>query len=160
MRLVTTARRPGASAVETALVLGVLLVLVFGLIAGGTGVFRQQQMECLACEGARWASARAGDYQKDTNGPCPTAQQIADRAVAPLAVGVDPAALGVKVEWIDGATNTAWDWDAAPKDVRSVTASGEYVTNSVRVTVTYQWAPGTFWSPRAIGGVCVMPLSN
>lgn len=160
MRLATASRRPGVSAVETAIVLSVLLVLVCGLIAGGTGVFRQQQVQCFAHEGARWASTRGANYQADTNGPSPTSQQIATQAVLPRAAGMNPADLTVKVEWIDRSTNTAWDWDAAPKDVRSVTAAGEYVSNTVRVTVTYRWAPGMLWGAKDIGGVCELPLSN
>lgn len=160
MRTTTRPRRRGVSAVETAIVLSVLLVLVCGMIAGGTGVFRQQQAQCLASEGARWASARAGDYQKDAGAASPSRQQIVDQAVLPKAVGIDPADLDVTVEWVDRATGTPWDWDAAPKDVRSVTASGEYVSNAVRVTVRYRWSPGMFWGGTTIQAVAEMPLSN
>ncbi|MDY3554904.1 TadE/TadG family type IV pilus assembly protein [Gemmata sp. JC717] len=160
MRLSGAVRRHGVSAVETAIVLSVLLILLGGLIAGGTGAFRHQQVQCLACEGARWASTRAGDYQKDTAGPSPTAQQITDAAVLPKAVGIAPADLNVRVEWVDRSTGAVWDWDAAPKDVRSVTSSGEYVSNAVRVTVTYVWSPGVIWGQKVIGSVCELPLSN
>ena len=160
MRSGTTTRRRGVAAAETAVVLSVLLVLVFGIIAGGIGAFRHQQVQCFASEGARWASVRGSGYQSDASGPSPTRQQIVDRAVLPRAVGVRPADLTVEVAWIDRATNTVWDWDAAPKDVRSVTAGGEYVSNSVRVTVTYRWTPGALWGARDITGVCELPLSN
>src|SRR3954454_1474362 len=113
-------RRTGATAVETAVVLLVLFVLVFGILVGGVGVFRHQQVAGLAREGARWASVRGGQYYKETGQAPPTKQQIADAAVRPLAVGMDPAAVAVQVEWVDKGTNTATDWDAAPKDVWSV----------------------------------------
>ena len=46
------------------------------------------------------------------------------------------------------------------KDVRSVTASGEYVTNAVRVTVTYRWSPGLFGDPLVVRGVCETPMAQ
>lgn len=159
MTRTTPNRRRGVSAVETALVLSVLLLLVCGLLAGGFGVFRHQQVQCLACEGARWASAHGGDFQNDA-GAAPTRQQIADQAVLPRAVGMNPADIDVKVEWIDRGTNTVWDWDAAPKDTRSVTATGEYVSNTVRVTVTYRWTPGVFWGDSTMQSVSELPMSN
>ena len=83
-----------------------------------------------------------------------------DQAVRPLAVGMDPAAVTVQVEWIDKGTNTATDWDAAPKDVWSVSPSGEYVTNAVRVTVSYQWVPGFGLDPMTLTSVSVVTLST
>jgi len=152
-------RRRGAVVVETALVIPVLLVLMIGLIVCGFGVFRYQQVAGLAREGARWASVRGGDYQKDAAQSPPTEQQIAAQAVIPFAVGMDPSNLTVQVQWVDRGSGTVWDWDAAPKDVRSITATGEYVTNTVRVTVTYQWTPGAFWNPMALQSVTEMPMS-
>jgi Flp pilus assembly protein TadG len=153
-------RRPGTAAVETAVVLSVLLLLVCGVIVGGIGVFRAQQVTLLACEGARYASVRGGDYQNDTGGSSPTQQQIINQAVSPMAVCMNPSDVSVTVEWINNATNTALAWDAAPKDVRSVTATGQYISNTVRVTVTYQWAPGFFWNTMTLQAVCELPMSN
>ena len=82
------------------------------------------------------------------------------QAVYTKAAGMNTADISVKVEWIDRSTGTPYDWDAAPKDVRSVTPLGEYVSNSVRVTVTYQWSPGMFWAPTAMRGVSEFPMSN
>lgn len=154
------AQRRGAVAVETALVIPVLLLLMIGLIVGGFGVFRFQQVACLAREGARWSSVRGGDYQKGANANPPTRQEIIDAAVRPLAVGMDPEKLDVRVEWIDRATGAAHDWDAATKDVRSITAAGEYVSNTVRVTVSYQWSPGVLWAPVTVQSACEMLMSN
>jgi Flp pilus assembly protein TadG len=152
--------RRGTAAVETALALLVLLLLVCGLIAGGIGVFRTQQVTCLAGEGARWAGVRGSNYQLDANAPSPTTQQIIDQAVLPVAVSMNPSDISVTVEWIDNSTGTVWGWDGSPKSVRSVTATGEYVSNTVRVTVTYMWAPGMFWGTTAMQGVCELPMSN
>ena len=159
MTFATFVRRRGVSAVETAIVLSVLMVLMCGMIIGGSGVFRHQQVQCLACEGARWASVRSGEYQKET-GAAPTKQQIIDQAILPKAVGMNASDITVQVEWIDKSTNTATDWDAATKDIRSVASTGEYVSNTVRVTVSFQWTPGMFWGATTVRNVCELPLSN
>jgi Flp pilus assembly protein TadG len=143
-----------------AVVIPVLLLLMCGLIVGGIGVFRYQQVGCIAREGARWASVRGADYAADTGLASPTTQQIISNGVLPLAVSMDPTRITVQVEWIDQSSNTAWNWDASPKNVRSITATGEYVTNTVQVTVTYVWSPGIFWDPMTLQSVTQMPMSN
>ncbi|MBP3958456.1 pilus assembly protein [Gemmata sp. G18] len=160
MLLAPSPRRTGATAVETAIVLSVLFLLVCGLIIGGIGVFRHQQVTCLACEGARWASTHGGEYEKEPNTSAVSLQQIIDQAVTPKTVGMNPADVSVKVEWIDRSTDTAWDWDSAPRDMRSITPMGEYVSNTVRVTVTYRWPAGMFWGTTTMQSVCELPMSN
>jgi Flp pilus assembly protein TadG len=151
--------RGGAVVVEAAIVFPVLLLLLCGLMVGGTGVFHYQQVEFQACEAARWASVRGSDYRKQTNQTSPTQQQILQQAVLKYAPNMDPTAISIQVEWINNATNTTMAWDASPKDVRSITASGEYFTNTVRVTVQYQYSPGMFWSPMTIQSVSEAPMS-
>lgn len=152
--------RRGAAMVETAIVLTVLVLLVIGLIVVGFGVFRHQQAACLSCEGARWASTRGAQYESDGDQTAATRQQIIDQAILPRAVGMNPSDLTVQVEWIDQGTGIAWDWDSSPKTMRSITASGDYVTNTVRVTVTYRWSPGILLGQTDIRGVSEMPMSN
>lgn len=151
--------RPGVAALETAFVLPVFIFLLLGLLTGGMGVFRYQQVACLAREAARRASVCGADYQKETNQTSPTQAEIIQQSVTPLAVGMDPASLNVTVQWMNQATNTTQSWDSAPKDVKSINASGEYVTNSVSVTVTYTWAPGLFLGPVTLTSVSQVPMS-
>ena len=151
--------RTGAVALEAAIVLPVLLLLILGLIVGGTGVFRYQQVACQAREAARWACVRGSDYQKQTQQSSPSQQQILEQAVRPFATGMDPAALSIQVQWIDNGTNTAWAWDSASKNVRSITSSGQYISNSVSVTVQYQYTAGLFWSPMTLQSVTQVPMS-
>jgi Flp pilus assembly protein TadG len=153
-------RRRGAHAVEAAIVLPVMLVLLLGLVVGGMGVFRYQQVACLAQEAARWTCVRGGDYQKDTDAASPTQNQVLQQAVLPLAVGMDPSQLALKAQWIDQGTNTTLDWDSAPKDVKSLNGAGEYVTNTLRITITYTWSPGLFLGPVTLTSVCEVPMSN
>jgi Flp pilus assembly protein TadG len=141
-------------AVEAAVVYPVVLFVFLALILGGVGVFRYEQVACQAREAARWASVRGSDWQQETKQDSPTQQQILQQAVLPLAAGMDPAKITIKVQWIDQATGTAVDWDKAGKDVRSPTASKDYVTNTVRVTITYEWSPAMF-----LTSTCEVPMS-
>jgi Flp pilus assembly protein TadG len=151
--------RPGAVAVETAVVLPVFLFILLAIIVGGMGVFRYQQVACLAREAARRASVCGADYQKQTNQSSPTQEQICQQAVLPLAAGMDPASLNVTVQWVNQGNNTVQGWDSAPKDVKSINALGEYVTNAVRVTVTYTWTPGLLLGPITLTSVSQVPMS-
>ena len=56
-----TARR-GAAMVEAAVVYPVTLLLLIGTIVLGLGIFRYEQVQSLAREGARYASVRGPDY--------------------------------------------------------------------------------------------------
>jgi Flp pilus assembly protein TadG len=137
------ASRRGAAAVEAAVVYPVLMLLLFGLIVGGLGVFRYQQVALLAREGARAASVRGSRWEKETAQPSPTQRQLSDQVKA-LAAGMDPALLTVQVDWVDVAGGTVTPWDSASKKTTSPAANGDPVANHVRVTVTYQWVPELF----------------
>jgi Flp pilus assembly protein TadG len=153
-------RRGAALTLEAAIVLPVMLVMLFGLMVGGMGVFRYQQVACLAHEAARYASVRGSYYQNDTGQSSPTTAQILQTAVLPMLVGMDPDQLSITVQWINQGSNTAYDWDTAPKSVKSINSLGEYVTNSVRVTVTYQWSPGIFVGSVTMTSVSELPMSS
>jgi Flp pilus assembly protein TadG len=156
----TPATRPGVVIVETAVVLPVLLFILLAIIIGGTGVFRYQQVACQAREAARWTSVRGADYQRDSNLPSPTSQQVVAATVQPMALGMDPNVLAVRIQWIDQGTGTVQDWDAATKDVRSISPLGEYVNNAVRVTVTYQWNPGLIPGTITLQSISQLPMSH
>jgi Flp pilus assembly protein TadG len=140
-RCSSTRRRRAALILESAVVYPVMIVLLLGLVICGVAVFRYQQVACQAREVARWASVRGADFQRDTGSESPTQNQILQGVLLPLAAGMATESLSLQVQWIDQATGTAYDWDSATKEVKSVTASGEYVTNTIRVTVSYQWSP-------------------
>jgi Flp pilus assembly protein TadG len=152
--------RPGATAVETALVLPALFLLVIGLIVGGFGIYRYQQVAFQAREAARWTSVRGAEYQKDTNLDSPTQQQIYQQVVLPLAAGMDPNSLSIQVQWVDKGSNTVTDWDKAAKDVWSINSAGQYVNNAVRVTISYQWTAEFFFDPITLQSVSEIPMSE
>jgi Flp pilus assembly protein TadG len=155
-----TQRRAGGTTVETALVFPIVLFVFLFLIVGGMGVFRFQQVACLAQEAARWTCVRGAEYQKDANQDSPTRAEIFQQAVLPLAVGMDASQIDLQVEWINQATGTSQSWDSAPKDIKSRTAQGEYVTNTVHVTVTYTWSPGFLTGPLTMTSQCELPMSE
>jgi Flp pilus assembly protein TadG len=161
MRHRPRSRRPAAVAVEAALVHPLMIFLLLALIVGGMGVFRHQQAAGMAREAARYAAVRGSDWQKASDKPSPTAQEIRQHAVEPLAAGMDLGSLSVEVVWIDRATGQEAPWDQSPKDALSLTKSGDYVTNRVRVTVTYQFSPKVLaLGSMQLRSVCEFPMSS
>jgi Flp pilus assembly protein TadG len=153
-------RRHGGLILESALVYPPMLFLLLGFVICGMAVFRFQQVACLAREAARWASVRGADFQRDTNSESPAQQDILQQVVLPLATGMATEQLTLQVQWIDQGSGIIYDWDSATKDVRSVAASGDYVTNTIRVTVVYQCAPSFFWmSPLDLKSTCEIPMA-
>jgi Flp pilus assembly protein TadG len=146
--------------VESALVYPVVVLLLFGLIVGGLGVFRYQLVACQAREAARWASVRGANWQKSTGTSSPTTSEIVQQVVLPLTAGMDPKKLTVQVQWIDQTTGTAYDWDGASKAPTGTTSTGDTVANRVRVTVTYQWFPEVFLTgPLNLKSVSEIPMA-
>ena len=135
-------KRTGALAVEAAIVYSVLFILILGLIVGGIGVFRYQQVACMAREGARWASVHGGDWQTDTTQPAAAQDDILQQAVLPFGVGMDPTAVSIQVQLVDRAAPKVSEWDKVGHPPTARDSSSNLVTNRVRVTVTYRWIPG------------------
>ena len=153
-------RRAGATTVETAIVLTVFMLLIVGILVCGIGVFRYQQVAWLSREASRWASTRGAEIEKESDRTCPTQQEIRDAAIMPYTIGMEPDQLAVDVEFVDAATDTAVPWNEGSKEIRSISTSGEYVTNRVRVTVTYRWLPGRLGRPMTLRSVSEHPLTN
>ena len=155
----TPQRRRGAVTVEAAIVVPTVLFLLLAIILGGMGMFRYQQVACLAREAARYASVHGGDYQKDNSVTSPTVSQIQQQSVTPLAVGMASSNLSVQVQWLDCGQNTLTDWDSATHEVVSINSQGEYVNNAVKVTVTYKWSPGMFIGDVVLRSVSQQPMA-
>jgi Flp pilus assembly protein TadG len=126
-------RRSAATVVECALVMPVLLLLVFGLIVGGLGVFRYQEVTSLAREGARYASVHGQKYELNTGKKASTSADVYNNAIAPRIASLDPANVTYTVTW-------------DPDDHQ-----GSFVT----VTVNYQWIPEAY-----LGGVTLSSSST
>src|SRR6266849_3601893 len=95
-------RRSGVTMVEFAIVGPVVFLLLLGLLIGGMGTFRYQEIASLAREASRWASVHGTQYQKDTGMPAATAQDIYNNVIAPNAVSLDRSNLTYTVTWNTG----------------------------------------------------------
>lgn len=152
--------RRAAVTVETAIMLPVLLIMLLGILVGGMGVFRYQQIASLSREAARHAAVRGASWQLETGRTSPTGDQILNDVVRSRAVSMDPGKLALTIEWIDGVTGAVVAWDDSSKAPRSITAAGEPVANRLRVTVTYRWMPEWFLTgPITMQSVSEVPTS-
>src|SRR5262245_54170270 len=95
----TTGQRSGATVTEFAMISPVLMLLLFGLVVGGLGIFRYHQVAGLAREAARYASVRGLDYERETGLPAATQDSIRDEVVLANSAGLDPASLTCTVTW-------------------------------------------------------------
>ena len=160
MRACSAPKRRGVVAIEGAVVYSAFLALVFMLVIGGAGVFRYQLVAALASEAARFGSVRGSAFADETQSASPTAQEIYDRAVAPLVIGMDRSKLTLRVEWINTTTDEVFDWDAAPKRPYNQSTTGVVETNRIRVTVLYRWFPECFLGgPLTMTAVTELPMA-
>jgi hypothetical protein len=146
--------------VEAAVVLPVVLFLLLGLIVGGMGVFRYQQVACQAREAARWASVRGARWQQATGQTSPTKQHILQQAVVPFSAGMNTSSISIQVYWIDEVSGKVVDWDTSSKAPVTLTASNQAVNAHIRVTVSYQWTPLAFQGvAKTLQSTCEIPMS-
>lgn len=126
--------RRGVTTVEVALVAPLTFLLLIGLVVGGFGIFRYQQVAALAREGARWASVRGPQYQRRNRQPAPTSADVFNNAIRPKAVSLNPQQLTYAVEWDADATTVA-------------------------VTVNYDWVPERYLFPVKFTSRSAMPIT-
>jgi Flp pilus assembly protein TadG len=97
--------RRGASLVEAAIILSILLTLIFGMIDLGLGVMRFNMISHAAREGVRQAMVNgqfsrnpwpAGSWAASSSG------QPAVDAISPQLIGCDLAQTTISVAWVDG----------------------------------------------------------
>jgi Flp pilus assembly protein TadG len=116
-------RRSASSAVEAAIVFPIAFLLLLGLMSGGMGIFRYQEVASLAREGSRWAAVHGSQYALDTGNAAATAKDVYDNAILPKVVGLDTSKLSYQV---------TWNPDKQPPN------------STVTVTVSYQWSPEVY----------------
>ncbi len=83
----------GASAVEFAIVVPILIALSFGAIDGGRAMLTFNSVERLARDGARYASVRGSES------PGPTTRDKVTNYLKGRATGLDNSKLGVNITW-------------------------------------------------------------
>ena len=135
--------------VETALILSVLFLILFGTVNGAIAVFRYQQCAHAAREGARWAAVHNTEYAFDTGKPACTQSDVRTTAVLPQAIGMDPNGVGCTVTW-----------DQSNKPTHTAVVNGQVVNrqNMITVTVSYTWDAGLVFGPMTVSSTSVSPV--
>jgi Flp pilus assembly protein TadG len=142
--------RPAATVVEFAVVAPATFLLLLGLLIGGLGIFRYQQVARLARDASRWASVHGTQYAQDTGNSAATATDVYNQVIAPNATGLNLNNLTYSVTW-----NTSND----PYHTATVNGHDEYVANTVTVTITYQWIPEAYLNGITLTSTSVTVMS-
>jgi Flp pilus assembly protein TadG len=129
--------RPGTHTLECAVIFPALFLLLLGLLVGGLGVFRYQEVASLAREGARYASVHGATYESTTGRPAATGVDVFNNAISPRAVILDPAKLHYSVTW-------------NPDNKQGST---------VTVQVSYDWVPEAYLGGITLSSTSTMPMS-
>ena len=117
-----------------AVVAPLAFLLTIGVIVGGMGVFRYNQVASLAREGARWASVRGREYQNDAHRSRVTSDDVLSEVIRKKSVALDPKRLQCDMTW-------------GPNDT------------TVSVTLRYEWIPGVFGKGGVFQSTAVMFVS-
>jgi Flp pilus assembly protein TadG len=143
-------QRKGATLVENGLVLSITLMFVVDLIVIGLGVFRYQQTAAVAREAARWASVHGGQYAQETAQPMATPASVRAYAIPRYSTGLDPNHIT--------AFTVTWD-NASEMPTYFDYANQVWKSNSVHVTISYQWIPEAFLGGITLTSTSEMPMS-
>lgn len=130
MRKENKSDRRGVSMVEAAAVYPLTLVLLIGTVVLGIAVFRYQQVQALAREGARYASVHGPTYASQQDSSIATSDTVLTY-IETLAVGMQKSNLSCTVTW-----------NPSPP-----TASP---ASTVTVQITYAWTPEAYFSQQAV----------
>ena len=142
--------RSGAAMVEFAVVAPITFLLLLGLLIGGLGIFRYQQVARLSRDAARWAAVHGTQYALDAKSPAATAQDVYNVVIAPNAATLDLSKLTYSVTW-----NTS----NSPYHVATVNGQQVKVANMVTVSITYHWIPETFLGAVNLSSTTVSVMS-
>ncbi len=138
--------RPAATLVEFAMVGSVTMLLLIGMVVGGLGIYRYQQVARLARAASRYASVHGTQYASDTGNSAATATDVYNNAIVPNAAGLDTKKITYSVTWSTSNSPT-----------HSTTTNGVTTTiaNTVTVTVNYSWIPEAY-----LGGITLNSSST
>jgi Flp pilus assembly protein TadG len=142
-----TGGRRAAAMLEFATVAPCLILLLFGVVIGGLGMFRYHQVAALAHAAARHAAVRGRDYERETGKPAATQESILKDVVLANAAGLDPAQLTCTVTW-----NRS---NAANEFLPDKTVVG----NVVSVRVSYLWVPEGLFGALTLTSTSKVPMS-
>jgi Flp pilus assembly protein TadG len=143
-------KRQGATLVESALVLGMTLLLILGLIVLGLGIFRYQQTAAVVREAARWASVHGGLYAQETGQAAATQNSVKNQVIPNFSTGLDPNHITV--------FTVTWD-NASEMPIYFDSTNQVWISNAVHVTIGYQWIPEAFFGGATLTSTSEMPIS-
>jgi Flp pilus assembly protein TadG len=126
--------RRGMTTLECAVVYPVTILLLMGTVIVGLGIFRYQQLQSLAREGARYASVHGPLYASENGQPMASTSTVLTY-VQGLAVA------------LDGLNCTA------------VSYSATTLPCTVSVTLTYTWTPEAYFDSMAWTVTSTMPVT-
>ncbi len=135
LRLRSICPRHGTTIVEMAIVGPLTFLLLIGLVVGGLGVFRYNQVAALARESARWAAVRGRTFERVEHGTPITKADLLSNVIVPRATALDLDRLSCDLTWDD------------KKRV-------------VCVTVEYQWLPEAFFPAMKLISSATSVVSN
>jgi Flp pilus assembly protein TadG len=142
--------RPAATVVEFAFVGSATFVILLGLLIGGLGIFRYQQVARLARDASRWASVHGTQYAQDTKNSAATPADVYNQVISPNEAGLDLSQLSYSVTW--NSSNS-------PYHTTVVNGQQTKVANTVTVTITYQWIPEAILSGVTMSSTSVSVMS-
>jgi Flp pilus assembly protein TadG len=122
--------RRGVSMAEAAVVYPLTMLLLIGTLVLGIAVFRYQQVQALAREGARYASVHGPTYASEQNSSYATSSSVLTY-IETLTVGMQTSDLSCTVTW----------------NPNPPTASPP---STVTVVVTYAWTPEAYFKKQAV----------
>jgi Flp pilus assembly protein TadG len=132
-------RQRGTSAVEAAVIYPISIFLLLGTVILGLGVFRYQQIQCLAREGARYATVHGPQYAADSASSYATNDSV-KTYIETLAVGLNTNDLTCTVTWSPNPPTTA-------------------TPSTVSVQLNYTWVPEGYFQSTTMSATSVMPVT-
>jgi Flp pilus assembly protein TadG len=122
--------RRGAAMLEAAVVYPVTMLLLIGTVVLGIAVFRYEQVQSLAREGARYASVHGPTYASEQNASYATDATVLSY-IETLAVGMQSSDLSCTVTWAPNPPT------ASPP-------------STVTVQLSYTWVPEAYFKKQAV----------
>jgi hypothetical protein len=143
-------KRTAMTTVECAIVFPLTFLLLMGILVGGAGMFRYQEMAHLARLASRYAATHGTQWARETGNAPATPTDIYNATVVPGAVGLDLSQLTYLVTY--DRSNDVYHADPV---------NGQVVAtyNTVSVRLTYQWIPESFLGGITLTSTSVMPMS-
>jgi Flp pilus assembly protein TadG len=103
------ARQRGATMLESAVVISVLLVMMFGVVGFGNALYTYHFVSSTAREATRWASVRGYTCTGGLSGGCPANDADVNAYVQNLStgIGLDPTKITTTTTWVAPPNNLA-----------------------------------------------------